>query len=70
MRRLFTLLAALGLATTLLGCCHMSGICDCDRNNDPCNYYAPWDHRSALPEPIAATPTTQSGSAMQKVIEK
>ena len=78
MRRLLTLVAALGFASTLLGCHCTCGICDCDRNYDPCNYYAPCDH-AVLPAPIGAVPTGSAtlpaptvtgGQSMQKVIEK
>jgi hypothetical protein len=73
MRRLLTLLTALGLASTLLGCHHTCGICDCERDNDPCSYYAPCDH-ATMPEPIGAKPMAatpgQGSPAMQKVLEK
>jgi hypothetical protein len=76
MRRLFTLLTALGLASTLLGCHHTCGICDCDKDNDPCTYYAPSDH-AAMPAPIAGTtplataaPNDPGNPVMQKVMDK
>jgi hypothetical protein len=38
MSRLFTSLAALGLLSVVFGCCHVAGICDCDRWVDHCCY--------------------------------
>jgi hypothetical protein len=34
MRRLFVLLTALGLTSTLAGCQHVAGVCDCGNNGD------------------------------------
>jgi len=75
MRRLLTLLAALGFATSLLGCHHTCGICDCDRNNDPCNYYPACGCAVApapVPVPVAPTqlPASPGGSTMPKATDK
>jgi hypothetical protein len=70
MRRVSSLLTVLSLAS-MLGCHHVCGVCDCDRDNDPCAYYAPGDH-AALPAPIGAKsmPSDNLTSSMQKILEK
>jgi hypothetical protein len=51
MRRLFTMLTALGLFGAALGCHHWAGKCDCDPGDDPCCYF-PGAHSAATPEPV------------------
>ena len=39
---LFTFGFFLGMMTGCKSLCHTAGICDCDRDEDPCAHRAPW----------------------------
>jgi hypothetical protein len=69
MRRLFTMLTALGLFGAALGCHHWAGKCDCDPGDDPCCYY-PGAHPVATPDPVyghVAGSAAASGSSAEPI---
>ena len=49
MARIFFSLLVLSLAGGLMGCYHVHGVCDCDRDEAPCTHRAPWANASGLP---------------------
>jgi hypothetical protein len=49
MARIFFSLLVLSLASGLMGCYHVHGVCDCDHDEAPCTHRAPWANASGVP---------------------
>jgi hypothetical protein len=68
MRRLFVLLAGVGLVSTAAGCYHVGGKCDCAPPVQPCCIYGLYPPAFGMPvippAPTAAPTTTQTGAEM------
>ena len=66
MRRLFVLLAGVGLMSASVGCCHVAGKCDCAPPVQPCCIYGLYPPAFGMPvlppTPVPAPTTTQAGA--------
>jgi hypothetical protein len=65
MRRLFVLLAGVGLMSVTTGCCHVAGKCDCAPPVQPCCIYGLYPPAFGMPviPPGSPVPTTTQAGA-------